>query len=123
MRCDKCNSFMFHSGHQCFTFSVYDPCEDDTFVRHGFDAEEVAQKFAEDRNNAEPVLNENVFRLPIKITDSEGKFSWYNVYAEPQIEYSVSECSEPTKEEMVIYKGELLCLRVMRAHRHKTKGL
>lgn len=100
-KCDKYLVTQFDiKYHDCKKFIVYDPHEDSTVEKYGVNADYVIEKIAIDRNSDDPILNDNIFELPIKITDIAGVEKWFNVYAEPEINYYPKEVAEPSSKEL-----------------------
>jgi len=104
LKCDKCDKYLVTQfdikHHNCKKFIIYDPYEDCSFEKYGINDEYVIEKIAIDRNSDDPILNDNIFELPIKITDVTGVEKWFNVYAEHEINYYPKEVEAPSKEEL-----------------------
>jgi len=110
LSCDKCKQTLFSAHeekyHECSKFEIYEPSEGDTYEQYGSSASDVAEIIAFNRNNDEPVLNQDVFDFPIRIKDDQGIVKWFNVYAEPEITYSPSEVESPSEEKLNEFYGE-----------------
>ncbi len=98
-KCERCGDYyfeaLFSGTHSCRKFTVWEPAEGDTYEKWGCDAEDIAGKIAEQRNCDEPIFDENIFEIPIRITDDDGVEKWFNTTAEPDIHYSTSEVEAP----------------------------
>jgi len=96
-RCIHCGNIL-HDIYKCNCepYKVYDPEyygeEEETF--YGSSEEEIIEKIAEDRNNEEPVFDENLFEAPVRITNPKGEIKFFNCHAIFDITYYAEEVNE-----------------------------
>ncbi len=89
-RCHKCNRFMFKDKDcNCKKFLIYYPeyYGDDKEEKYGTDFVSVMEQLAIDHNLDHDAINADVFEVPVQIEDENGIIKFFNVYAEPEINY------------------------------------
>ena len=96
-QCKLCGRFLNDENKcNCKPFKVYDPEyygeEEKTF--YGNSEEEIIEKIAEDRNEEEPVFDENLFEAPVRITNPKGEIKFFNCHAIFDITYYAEEVNE-----------------------------
>jgi hypothetical protein len=94
--CDKCGEYVFRDECRCQPYLVYLPDyygeEKKEIFGHSFEG--IAEKVAEEVNQDDCRLNQEIFDPPIEIINVEGEVKRFNVYAEPDINYHVNEAKE-----------------------------
>lgn len=102
--CKKCGKYLYNDfdikHHTCKKFFIYNPYEGSVYERYGVNAYDVVEQFSMEYNQDDPVLNEDIFEMPISVTDNEGVEKWFNVYAEPEINYYPKEVEPPSQEDL-----------------------